>query len=84
MMSSLIFIVVATIGQAVAIQMAYTNVKFIKKDQIATQRTQAVTKEIIEEFGTKMNKDEFADRILWKKVKIVYDAVYFNGNSFST
>ena len=69
-MSSLIFIVVATIGQTVAIQMAYKNIKFIKKDQIATQRTQAVTKEIMAEYGTKMNKDEFADRILWKKVSL--------------
>jgi len=50
--------------------MAYKNIKFVKKDQIATQRTQAITKEIAYEFGTKMNKDEFADRILWKKNEV--------------
>ena len=67
-MGSIIFIVFATIGQTIALQIAYKNVKFVKKDQIATIRTQAVTREIIGEFGPKINKDELADRILWKKV----------------
>merc|ERR1712130_805963 len=60
-MSSIVFLIVGTIAQTAVIQMAYKNIKFVKKDQIATQRTQAITKEIAYEFGTKMNKDEVAE-----------------------
>ena len=45
-MSSLIFVVVLTFFQTFMLQVAYKNVKFVKKDQFATQRTQAITKEI--------------------------------------
>merc|ERR1719471_176322 len=70
LMSSLIFVVVLTFFQTFMLQVAYKNVKFVKKDQFATQRTQAITKEIQGIFGAKINKEEFADRILWKKNEV--------------
>ena len=45
-MSSVIFVAVLTCFQAFMLQLAYKNIKFVKKDRIATQRTQAITKEI--------------------------------------
>lgn len=66
----LVYLIIGTLIQAFALQFAYKNVKFVSKEKIATQRTEAVAAEVVAQVGQKMARQELDDRILWKKNEV--------------
>jgi len=80
---SLVYLIIGTLIQAFALQFAYKNVKFVSKEKIATQRTEAVAAEVVQQVGNKMNRQELDDRILWKKNEVaenesIHYSIFYN------
>jgi len=80
---SIVWLIIGTLLQAFALQFAYKNVKFVSKDKIATQRTEAVAAEVVATVGKQMARQELDDRILWKKNEVaenesIHFSIFYN------
>merc|ERR1712025_595885 len=67
---NLIYLIIGTIAQAVALHFAYKNVKFVSKEKIATLRSDAIASEVSHQVGKQMNRQELDDRILHRKNEV--------------
>jgi translocon-associated protein subunit gamma len=84
---SIVYLVIGTLLQAFALQFAYKNVKFVAKERIATARTEAVQSQVIKEVGSKINRQELDDRILFKKNEVaenesVHYSILYNNSIY--
>ena len=80
----LVYLIIGTLLQAVALQFAYKNVKFVSRvcifvavlgklpflqEKIATLRSEAIAAEVSNQVGKQINRQELDDRILHRKVR---------------
>jgi translocon-associated protein subunit gamma len=63
-------LIIGTVVQAIALQFAYKNVKFVSKEKIATARSEAIANEVSAQVGKAINRQELDDRILHRKNEV--------------
>ena len=83
----LVYLIIGTLLQAVALQFAYKNVKFVSRvcffpqlfknylfiqEKIATLRSEAIAAEVSNQVGKQINRQELDDRILHRKVRVAH------------
>merc|ERR1712131_248550 len=54
----LVYLIIGTILQAIALQFAYKNVKFVSREKIATLRSEAIANEVSNQVGKQINRQE--------------------------
>merc|ERR1711887_1899 len=66
----LVYLIIGTVVQAIALQFAYKNVKFVSREKIATLRSEAIANEVSAQVGKAINRQELDDRILHRKNEV--------------
>merc|ERR1711892_699368 len=82
----LVYLIIGTIVQAIALQFAYKNVKFVSKEKIATPRSEAIANEVSNQVGKQINRTELDDRILHRKNEVaenesLHYSIFFNNST---
>merc|ERR1712157_503000 len=85
----LVYLIIGTIAQAVALHFAYKNVKFVSKEKIATLRSDAIANEVSNAVGKQINRQELDDRILHRKNEVaenesLHYSIFYNNAIYLT
>ena len=85
----LVYLIIGTIVQAIALQFAYKNVKFVSKEKIATLRSEAIANEVSNQVGKQINRTELDDRILHRKNEVaenesLHYSIFYNNAIYLT
>merc|ERR1712212_175791 len=88
---NLIYLIIGTIAQAAALKYAYTNVKFVSKEKIATLRSEAIANEVTQKIakseGKNVSRQELDDRILHRKNEVadnesLHYSIFYNNTIY--
>jgi len=85
----LVYLIIGTILQAIALQFAYKNVKFVSREKIATLRSEAIANEVSNQVGKQINRQELDDRILHRKNEVaenesLHYSIFYNNAIYLT
>merc|ERR1711908_158366 len=80
----LVYLIIGTILQAIALQFAYKNVKFVSREKIATLRSEAIANEVSNQVGKQINRQELDDRILHRENESLHYSIFYNNAIYLT
>merc|ERR1712176_168246 len=75
----LVYLIIGTVVQAIALQFAYKNVKFVSKEKIATARSEAIANEVAE--NESLHYSIFYNNAIYLAVHMLFSIVFFKNST---
>merc|ERR1711908_162156 len=75
----LVYLIIGTILQAIALQFAYKNVKFVSREKIATLRSEAIANEVAE--NESLHYSIFYNNAIYLTMYLLFSIVFFKNST---